>query len=115
MEFAIDAGFSELIVEGGNWMVMKAVSSTTPNWSRLGVIYDDIGCLAAGLRCVSFSCTWHSANSVAHSLACYANVLDEEVVRLEDLPPPACDALYFDSTFLNEWSLIGFSKKKKNV
>ena len=102
MEFAIDARFSELIVEGDNSLVMSAVSSTNPNWSHLGVIYDDIGCLAAGLRCVSFSCTWHSANSVAHSLACYANVLDEEVVWLEDLPPPARDALYFDSTFLNE-------------
>ena len=35
MEFAIDAGFSELIVEGDNAMVMSAVSSTSPNWSRL--------------------------------------------------------------------------------
>ena len=31
MDFAIDAGFSELIVEGDNWIVMKVVSSTTPN------------------------------------------------------------------------------------
>ena len=102
MEFAIDAGFSELIVEGDNAMVMSAVSSTSPNWSRLGVIYDDIGCLAAGLRYVSFSCIMRSANSMAHSLARYANVLDEEVVWLEDSPPPAHDAFYFDSSFLNE-------------
>ena len=89
MEFAIAAGFSELIVEGDNAMVMSAVSSTSPNWSRLGVIYDDIGCLAAGLRYVAFSCIRRSANSVAHSLARYANVLDEEVVwLLEDSPPP---------------------------
>ena len=102
MEFAIAAGFSEFIVEGDNAMVMSAVSSTSPNWSRLGVIYDDIGCLAAGLRYVAFSCIRHSANSVAHSLARYANVLDEEVVWLEDSPPPAHDAFYFDSSFLNE-------------
>ena len=87
MEFAIDAGFSELIVEEDDAMVMSAVSSTSPNWSR-GVIYDDIGCLAAGLRYVAFSCIRRSANSVAHSLARYANVLDEEVVWLEDSPPP---------------------------
>ena len=59
MEFAIDGGFSELIVEGDNAMVMRAVSSTSPNWS-LGVIYDDICCLAAGLCQVSFSCTRRS-------------------------------------------------------
>ncbi|XP_075658944.1 uncharacterized protein LOC142628791 [Castanea sativa] len=102
MKFAIDVGFLELIVEGDNVMVMSVVSSTSPNWSRLGVIYDDIGCLAAGLRYVAFSCIRRSASSVAHSLARYANVLDEEVVWFEDSPPPAHDALYFDSSFLNE-------------
>ena len=39
---------------------------------------------------------------MAHSLAHCANVLDEEVVWLEDSPPPARDVLYFDSSFLNE-------------
>ncbi|XP_075640555.1 uncharacterized protein LOC142612337 [Castanea sativa] len=102
MEFAIDAGFLELIVERDNAMVMSAISSTSPNWSCLGLIYDDIGCLAAGLRYVAFSCIRRSANSVAHSLARYANVLDEEVVWLEDSPPLARDTLYFDSSFLNE-------------
>ena len=31
MEFAIDAGFSELMVEGDNVMVISAVSSSSPN------------------------------------------------------------------------------------
>ncbi|KAK9995062.1 hypothetical protein SO802_024765 [Lithocarpus litseifolius] len=78
MEFTIDAGFSELIVEGDNSVVMSSVSSTNPNRSRLG-------------------CQFGSP-----FLARYANVLDEEVVWLEDSPPPGRDALYFDSTFLNE-------------
>ena len=102
MEFAIDAGFSELVVEGDNSVVMSSVSSIYQDWSHLGVIYDDIRHLAAGLRFVSFNCIRRSANSVAHSLARYANVLDEEVVWLEEPPPPAIDALYFDSVFLNE-------------
>ena len=66
------------------------------------MIYDDIGCLTAGLHRVVFNCIKHSANSMAHSLARYANVLDEEVVWLEESPPPARDALFFDSSFLNE-------------
>ena len=102
LEFAIDAGFSELMVEGDNSVVMSTISSNKPNWSRLGVIYDDIGFLAAGLSYVSFSCIRRNANSVAHSLAWYANGLVEEVVWLEDSPPPALDALYFDLSLLNE-------------
>ena len=102
LEFAIDAGFSELMVEGDNSVVMSTISSNKPNWSRLGVIYDDIRYLAAGLSYVSFSCIRHNANSVAHLLAQYANGLVEEVVWLEDSPPPAHDALYFDLSLLNE-------------
>ena len=56
MELAIDVGFSKLIIEGDNVMVMSAVSSSSPNWSRLGVIYDNVRCLVAGLCHVVFSC-----------------------------------------------------------
>ena len=31
MEFAIDAGFSKLVMEGDNSVVMSSVSSTNPN------------------------------------------------------------------------------------
>ena len=101
LEFAIDAGISELIIEGDNATVMSAVSSSSPNWSHLGVIYDDVRCLAADFRHVVFSCVRRSANSMAHSLARYAHLLDEEVVWLEESPPPACEALLFDSSFIN--------------
>ncbi|KAL0005561.1 hypothetical protein SO802_013122 [Lithocarpus litseifolius] len=82
---------SELIVEGDNVTVMQTISSTHPNLSRLGLVYKYICCLAAGHRYVSFSCVRHSANSVAHSLARYASLLDDEVVWMEESPPPALD------------------------
>ena len=50
----LDAGFSELIIEGDSVTVMSAVSSSSQNWSRLGVIYDDVRCLVAGLCHVVF-------------------------------------------------------------
>lgn len=50
LEFAADAGFSELIIEGDNANVMKAITSTRVDCSRLGHVYGDIRCLAAGLR-----------------------------------------------------------------
>ena len=89
-------------MEGDNSVVMSTIFANKPNWSRWVVIYDDIGFLVAGLSYVSFSCIRRNANSIAHSLAQYANGLVEEVVRLEDSPPPAIDALYFDLSLLNE-------------
>ena len=52
MGFVVDAGFSDLIIEGDNIDVIKAISFARVNCSRLGHIYDDIRCLAAGL------CDW---------------------------------------------------------
>ena len=35
LEFAIDTGFTEIILEGDNAMVMKTISQAQPNLSRL--------------------------------------------------------------------------------
>ena len=42
LEFAIDAGFTEIILEADNAMVMKTISQAQPDLSRLGLIYEDI-------------------------------------------------------------------------
>ena len=46
---------------------------------------------------MSVSCFKRIANTVAHSLARYARNIADEIVWLEDSPPPALEALYFDS------------------
>ncbi|XP_065638610.1 uncharacterized protein LOC136071363 [Quercus suber] len=102
VEFAIDAGFMDLMIEGDNAMVMKANVFPRLDRSRLGHIYDDIRTLAAGFRSLSVGCIKRSANSVAHSLARYASHLEEELVWLEESPPPAPDALYLDASLLND-------------
>ena len=38
LEFAVDVGFSELIIEGDNVNVMKAILSTRVDYSHLGHI-----------------------------------------------------------------------------
>ena len=53
LDFAIDASFSELVNEGDNANVMKSISSTGVNQSRLGHIIEDIQSLAHGLRWVN--------------------------------------------------------------
>ena len=46
VEFAMDAGFMDLVIEGYNVVVMKAIASLWLDRSRLGHIYDDIRTLA---------------------------------------------------------------------
>ena len=102
MEFAIDAGFTELIVEGDNVAVLQNIMSTGATQSRLGHIIQDIHCLSQGLRWVSFMCVNRDANSVAHVLARYAKHVREDMYWMEDVPPPARNALYLDYSQLNE-------------
>ena len=97
MEFAIDAGFTDLIVEGDNSTVMKSIVLAQTDWSRLGNIYDDIRCLAGRMRHVEFQGVRRSANGVAHSLARFAKHISEDIVWLVESPPPALEALYLDS------------------
>ena len=42
LEFAIDAGFTKIILEGDNAIVMKVISQAQQDFSRLGLIYEDI-------------------------------------------------------------------------
>ena len=81
-------------------VVMQTVSQAQPNLSRLGLIYDDIWCLAAGFRSISTICVRRNANSVAHALARFVRLIDDDIVCLED-PPPMVDALYLDASSLN--------------
>ena len=100
LEFAIDAGFADLVVEGDNSNVLRSIISAQPDWSRLGNIYDDVRYLAAGLRFVEFKCIRRSANGVAHSLARYARQINDDCIWLEETPLPAQRALYEDSVSL---------------
>lgn len=90
-------GFSDLIVEEDNSTVMRSIISAQLDWSRLGNLYDDIRCLVGRMRHVEFRGIRRSANGVAHSLACFARHISEDIVWLEDSPPPALEALYLDS------------------
>ena len=46
---------------------------------------------------MEFNSIRRNANGVAHSSTHYARHLSEDVVWLEDSPPPALEALYLDS------------------
>ena len=97
LEFAVEAGFQDVVVEGDNVTVMNGLTADKTDNSLLGNIYDDVRCLALRFRSISASCVRRSANGVAHSLARFARNLSEDYVWLEEQPTPALEALYADS------------------
>ena len=113
LEFAVDARFNRLIIEGDNSNVSHAISSPAVNNSLFGNVVDDIRYLIGGLHWAAICCVRRSGNRVAHALAQHARLrLDEDVYWMEDSPPPAIEALYHDllSISLNEYP--PFQKKK---
>ena len=97
LEFAVDAGFYRLIIEGDNSNVTHAISSSVDNYSLFGNVVDDIRHLIRGLHWSTICCIRRSGNRVAHVLAQHARfTIDEDLYWMEDSPPLAIDALYHD-------------------
>ncbi|KAL0007322.1 hypothetical protein SO802_008824 [Lithocarpus litseifolius] len=94
MEFAVDVGFTKLIIEGDNVNVMQAISSSRINCSLLGYVVDEIRHLVHCLEWARISFTRRGGNKVAHALAQQVrNSLDNDVYWMEDSPPPAAETL----------------------
>ena len=98
LEFAVDAGFRDLIVEGDNKVVMTSITSIHTTSSRLEHLYGDVNCIAAGIDNLTVNCVPRTANTVAHALARYARNVEDELVWVEESPLPAFEALYPDSS-----------------
>ena len=101
LEFAINTGFKQVILEGDNAMVMKTVSQAQPNLWQLGLIYEDIWYLVAGFRSISINCVRHCTSSVTHALTRFVRFIDNEIVWMDEDLSSVIDALYLDSTLLN--------------
>ncbi|XP_075664975.1 uncharacterized protein LOC142634559 [Castanea sativa] len=78
LEFSMEAEFSNLVIEGDNSNVIRAIASSTINNSLYGQIVDDIRHYISGRQFVAFSCVKREGNMVAHSLARFArNIVDD--------------------------------------
>ena len=100
VEFAVECGFLELVLEGDNQALMDALNKRKGLSSWLGRILQDVLCMLDRLRWVQVVFVKRSTNSVAHVLARYAKDLVEDIVWIEDSSPPVVEALYFDSVFV---------------
>ena len=97
----VDAGFSELVIEGDNSSVMKAISTLQEDFSLLGNVIGDIHHLVWNLQWVRIECTRHEGNRVAHELAQFARNISQDLFWMEYVPPIAREALYQDVDFSN--------------
>ena len=98
----MEAGFSNLVIEGDNSNVMRAISSTVPNNSFFGHVVDDIRYFILGRQSVGFSCVRREGNIVAQCLARFARNIVGDLYLMEDEPPPAVDALHHDHLHISE-------------
>ena len=69
IELAVDVGFSELVIEGDNSSIMKAVSALQDDYSLLGNVIGDIHHLVRNLQWVRIEYSRRGGNRVAHELA----------------------------------------------
>ena len=76
------------------------------NLSRLGHVIEDIQVLISGLRCADVGWVKRSANLVAKNIS-------DDVIWLEDSPPPALESLYHDCLAIMEWNFGSSFQKKK--
>ena len=100
IEFVVDAGFSELVIEGDNSSAMTAISTLKIDQSLLGNVVGDIQHLICNLQWVRIDCVRGGGNRVAHVLAQFARNITEDMYWMEDVPPIAREALYQDANFV---------------
>ena len=100
IEFAVDGGFSELVIEVDNSSAMIAISTLKIDQSLLGNVVGDIQHLIRNLLWVRIDCIRRGGNWVAHVLAQFARSIIEDMYWMEDVPPIAREALYQDAILL---------------
>ncbi|KAK9991093.1 hypothetical protein SO802_026078 [Lithocarpus litseifolius] len=96
VEFALGLGFRELVIEGDNATIMRNITDFTTSSSHLDPFFLDIHSSLAGLSWFSVSFIYREGNFVADSLAWFARHVYNDVIWIEDSPPPALESLYFD-------------------
>ena len=96
LKFAIDAGFTVLIMEGDSVNATRCIASGKDNQSALGHVVGDIRHLMGALEWISVSCTKRNGNMVAHVLARYAQHVNSDLFWME-VPSVAFDSVNSDA------------------
>ena len=101
IKFAVDTGFSELVIEGDNNSAMTTISTLKIDHSLLGNVVGDIQHLLQNLHWVWIDRISRGGNRVAHVLAQFARNIAEDMYWMEGISPIAREALYQDANFVD--------------
>ena len=101
IEFALDAGFSEFVIEGDNNSAMSTISTMQLDQSLMGNVVGDIQHLIRNLHWVRIDCIRRGGNRVAHVLAQFARNISKDRYWMEDVPPITREVVYQDVNFVN--------------
>ena len=85
--FAVELGFTSVVLEGDSDTVCKDLSSTEPSLALHGHIIHDVRHLASHFTCIRFSHTRRQGNSVAHALARRAISSPSQNTWMDFVPP----------------------------
>ena len=85
--FANDIGVRRVILEGDSLAVIKALREGEQPLSPTGPLLEHVGMYSQRFETVLYSHSKREGNSVAHSLARYANSISDFLVWMEDVPP----------------------------
>ena len=77
-------------------MVISALRKEDESFSSFGHLVSSIKHYLHSCNCISFSHTRRAGNSIAHSLAKHARLIDGFSVWMEDVPPQVADVLLVD-------------------
>ena len=87
LALAKDLGVTWAILEGDSLVVIKALREKEQLLSPTGLLLEDVRMLSQSFQKLLYSHTKREGNSVAHSLARYANNIPDFLVWVEDVPP----------------------------
>ena len=85
--FTNDIGVRGVILEGDSLAVIKALREGEQPLSPTGPLLEHVGMYSQRFETVLYSHSKREGNSVAHSLARYANSISDFLVWMEDVPP----------------------------
>ena len=85
--FTNDIGVRGVILEGDSLAVIKALREGEQPLSPTGPLLEHVRMYSRRFETVLYSHSKREGNSVAHSLARYANSISDFLVWMEDVPP----------------------------
>ena len=113
LEFAIDLGFSSVILKGDSEILVKSLMDDSLSLASFGLLIQDVKTYAKLFQCISFSHVCREGNDVAHNLARHSCHVTGFSMWMEDVSSHTFAVYQADLLLLNKICSPFLKKKKK--